>query len=403
METHYDTYSNNVWDVTVARSAEDIETLRPIWEQMQKKEPCPNINADIDRFLSILKSSGGDIQPYIILIKKNSLPVAMVLAQTGRVSVELRIGYKTLLRPKLRLLSVIHGGIIGQADDDLCRLIVHELMRELNRVGLDAVYFDRLKMNSLLYLIARKMPGVLSRGYFPRIDAHWAISIPENTSLFYKRFSALRRNEYKRYIRKLDHSHSVRVVCYHREEDVDEAVRRIQEISVKTYQHAMGVGFDNDFACQVLLNTAARRGWLRAHVLFVDDKPAAFQIGLRYGKVYFAQHIGFDPYWKKEHVGTVLLLKVIEELCEDPSVSEFDFGFGDADYKQRYSDKSSPDASFYIFARRFYPVSVNMLQSVVLAVSSSMTHCLRQLGLVNWVKRKWRDLLASKSMQKNTS
>ena len=37
-------------EIVAATNFEEIEAIRPIWEQMQRDEPHPVPNADIDRF-----------------------------------------------------------------------------------------------------------------------------------------------------------------------------------------------------------------------------------------------------------------------------------------------------------------------------------------------------------------
>jgi hypothetical protein len=159
----------------------------------------------------------------------------------------------------------------------------------------------------------------------------------------------------------------------------------------------MGAGFVDNELTRNLLYLAAAKNWLRAHILYVDDDPTAFQVGFKYGSTYFADQIGYDPSWRNFRVGTVLLLKVIEELCADSSVNKFDFGFGDADYKQLFCDKYWTDVSFYLFAPRFYPVFINMMRSSTEALDLCLKSIVKKYGSVGRVKRWWRNLLQAKN------
>ena len=51
--------------IVTATNFEEIEAIRPVWEQMQRDEPHPVPNADIDRYLSVVKTSGDDVRPYV--------------------------------------------------------------------------------------------------------------------------------------------------------------------------------------------------------------------------------------------------------------------------------------------------------------------------------------------------
>ena len=44
-------------DIKVARNLEEVESIRPIWEEMQRKEYHPVVNADIDRYLPVIKAN----------------------------------------------------------------------------------------------------------------------------------------------------------------------------------------------------------------------------------------------------------------------------------------------------------------------------------------------------------
>ena len=395
-------YLQDGWDVTVARNPGDIEALRPVWEQMQAKEPYPVLNADIDRFLSVIEASGGSVQPYIILVKENGRPAAMMLARIGKSPVELKLGYKTLLSPKLRCLTMVYGGILGQPEEELCSFLMGKLMEMLRQGEVDMVYFNHLRTDSCVYQLSRKSPGVLSRGRFPKVENHRSMSVPENLDQFYQARSKKHRGNLKRYIKKLEkeYPNQAKVITYTQEDDLDDAMRAASEISHSTYQHGLGCGFADNPRTHVLLTTAARRSWLRMSVLSINGEPAAFQVGLHYGKKYILEQIGFDPKWGRLEVGTVLFLRVLEDICADPDIEFVDFSFGDADYKRSYGDKRWQEASGYIFAPRLYPITVNAARTFFTGVNSALKYILNKAAVAGWVKRFWRDTLCAKGSEK---
>lgn len=395
-------YLQDGWDVTVARSSEDIEALRPVWEQMQAKEPCPILNADIDRFLSVIEASGGSVQPYIILVKENGRPAAMVLAWIGKSPVELKLGYKTLLSPKLTCLTIVYGGILGQPGEELCSFLIGELTKVLHRREADMVYFNHLRTDSHIYRCARRIPGILSRDYCCVTEPHWSMKAPESIEGFFQARSKKHRANMKRFIRKLEkeYPNQVRVITYTQEDDLDDAIKAASEISHSTYQHGLGCGFIDNPRTRVLLTTAARRSWLRISVLYVNGEPGAFQVGLHYVKKYILEQIGFDPKWGRLEVGTVLFLRVLEHICADPDIEFVDFSFGDADYKRSYGDERWQEASGYIFAPRLYPITVNAARTFFTSVNSALKYILSKAAVAGRVKRFWRDTLCAKGPEK---
>jgi len=392
-------YFSEGLEVVIARSLDEIEAIRPIWEKMQAKEPYLVINADINRYLSVLKASGDDVKPYVMFLEQNGRPAAMMIGRIKEHQLNLKLGYKTVLSPKLRCLIVVYGGVLGQPDGKLYSLLIGELMKALSRREADMVYFNHLRTDSDIYRLSRKTPGVLSCGYFPKLENHWSMSVPENPDCFYQARSSKHRKHLRQYVRKLERAYpgQVKMITYSKEDELDEAIKAASQISAKTYQNAMGCGFVDDFRTRTLLSVAAKLGWLRAHILYIDDEPSAYRFALHHGRTYFADGIGFDPKWSKWRVGTVLFMNVIEDLCKDSAVEYYDFGFGDADYKRSYGDKQWQEASVYIFAARPYPIFVNMLRTSTMGLNASLEYILNKTGLVGWVKRRWRNLLQKDS------
>ena len=174
---------------------------------------------------------------------------------------------------------------------------------------------------------------------------------------------------------------------------MDEAIEAVSRVSSTTYQHGLGYGFVNNSTTRILLMEAAKQGWLRMSVLFIGGQASAFQIGLRYHKTYFLAQIGFDPKWNKLNVGTVLLLKVLEDICADPDIEFIDFRFGSAEYKRSYGDMHWPEAMVYISAPRLYPIFINTLRSSMSGLNTGLEYMLIKTGFANRVKRRWRNLL----------
>jgi hypothetical protein len=394
--------TSNSLEVVIAKSVGEVEAIRPVWEEMQNNEPYPIINADIDRYLSVVLASGEQVQPYVVLTKKSGHPVAMAICRLQKWSLKLKLGYKTLFSSTLRCLGVVYGGVIGNLTNDVCEMLVRELMNTLRCGEADMIRFNHIRTDSCIFRISIKLPGVLNRGYFPKVENHWSMSAPENLEQFYQARSKKHRGNLKRYISKLDkeYPNQVRIITYTEEGDLDEAIKAASQISRLTYQHGLDSGFTDNPRTRVLLTTAARQGWLRMSVLYINGEPGAFQVGQHYGKQYMLEQIGFDPKWSRLELGTVLFIRVLEDICADPDIEFVDFGFGDADYKHSYGDKQWQEASVYIFAPRLYPIFINIVQTFTIGLNKSLEYILHKTGLVGWIKRRWRDLLQVRSVDK---
>lgn len=395
MKKGFDIQFSDEWKITVARNFEEIEAIRPVWKQMQQDEPCSAPNADIDRYLSVVKASGDDVRPHVMLLERNDRPTAMIIGWIGKHQLEIKLGYKALLNPRLRCLSVVYGGVLGRPESDLCPLLVSELMRQLQRREADIVHFSYLRTDTAFYQAVRRMPGFLNRGYFPRIDEHWRMSVPEEIDQFYSARSHKHRANLRRAIRKFEQEYpgENKLINYRTESDVDDFTEIAAGISSKTYQMALGFGIVNDEQTKHLMTKVAAHGWFRGHILLAGDKPCAFQLGLFYKKVYYLTSIGYDPAFRSYWPGTILFLKVLESLCDSPSIDMIDFYFGDAEYKKSYGTEHWPEACVYIFAPRLYPISINLLRSSMMGMNASLAYVVNKTGSADWIKRRWRNLL----------
>jgi hypothetical protein len=399
MKKESDKQSSGEWKIIVARNFEEIEAVRPIWEQMQRNEPCPKPNADIDRYLSVVKARSDIIRPHLMLFEHNGSPAAMIVGWVGKHQLELKFGYKALFKPSFRCLSVVYGGVLGQPDSGLCSLLVGELLKQLRGRQFDIIQLSHLRTDTDFYQAARRIPGFLTRGYLPKIDEHWRMSVPEKIDHFYESRSGRHRRNLQRYIRKFEDEYpgENKYVKYTSGSDIAEFIRIAADISSRTYQGALGVGVVDDEETIQRVTTAAKHGWFDGVVLLAGDKPCAFQLGLRYGTVYYMVSIGYDPAFKPYRVGTILFLKVLESLCDDRSIDKIDFYFGDAEYKKHYGTEHWPEASVYIFALRVHLIFINMLRSSTMCVNAGLGYVVSKIGVVDWIKRKWRGLLRPKS------
>lgn len=385
-------------DVTIgiARSFEEMEAIRPLWQQMQRREPSPTPNADYDRYISVIKADAGRTQPLVMLFKRSNRPVAMIIGRSEEHQLNLRLGYQPLLRSKLRCLNIAYGGILGRPEGDLCSLLVGRLTEHLRSRQADMIYFNHLRTDTDFYRAIRSAPGLLTRDCFPTMDEHWRMAVPQSMEHFYSARSRGHRHNLRKAIRRFDEDFSgggnmQLVRDYTSPEDAAEFLRLAADISVKTYQNALGAGLTNDRKTRDQITAAAQHGWFCGHVLFAGDTACAFQLALHYGNVYYMENIGYDPAFSSYKPGLILFLRVLEGLCADSSVDTVDFYFGDAEYKNRFDTEHWPEACVCMFAPRLYPMFINALRCATTGLNTGLRYIVNKTGSVARIKRKWRN------------
>jgi len=389
----------DILQVQTIKSFDEIESIRSIWQEMQTKETYPKINTDIDRYLSTIKSSEEQIQPYIILIKQNKTVLSMLIGYIHKSPLVCNLGRKTIFKPFLRMLSVVYGGILGNPPENIRNLMISALIKALRCGEADVVCFNHLEIHSELYQAVRNKPIALCRSYFPKVETHWSMSVPQDIREFFRNCSKKRRQNLKRYVRNLEKKfpHQVRMVTYSKENEVEQAITIASQISSQTYQKAFNGGIIDDDITRALFNTAAKKDWFRMHILYIADEPCTFRYRLKYKGTYFAEAIGYLPKWEHFKIGYVLFVKVLEEICKDPDVQRLDFGFGDGYHKQLDKMNSCQEATVYIFAPRFYPVFVNLMLSLTTGITLFIQHCITKLGVLNSVQQYRRKRVLHKS------
>lgn len=182
-----------------------------------------------------------------------------------------------------------------------------------------------------------------------------------------------------------------RTRCFRTHSDVADFVADACAVSRKTYQYQLlAAGLRDAEGLRRCYEMTAGLGWFRSYVLYVDDKPIAFQVGHVYAGNYFAQEIGYDPEWAPHHVGIFLHTEIIADLAGlNGAVTGFDFGNGDNLHKQRLSTDSYREGYFYLVPADLPGSILAYSMKAVGKVSSGVGAILDRLGL----RKQVRDLL----------
>lgn len=144
------------------------------------------------------------------------------------------------------------------------------------------------------------------------------------------------------------------------------------------------------------LGLAARKGWLRAYLLYVEDHPVAFWIGMVYNESFASEYLGYDPKFRQFSPGMFLIMRVIEGFCSrmgNDVVKELDFGLGDAEYKAALCSKKWLEAKVYIFSSTTKGLALKSMRATTAAVDKLARKLLVSTNLFPRLKRVWRDRL----------
>jgi CelD/BcsL family acetyltransferase involved in cellulose biosynthesis len=304
--------------------------------------------ADIDYFSLQLKTDKDETAPYVVLITQDNVAKTFLVGKIKRSN----FGWKKITT-SVRLLMIAEGGIAGCSCNECCTVLFQEIVRSLKQNEFDMIFFKEIPVDSHLYRSAQAVSGLVCHDYFAVKDLHYKMTLPDSADKF--NMSKNTRKNLRRILKRFDEDFpgKVSVRCFRKKDDAGQFCRDAEEIAKKTYQHASGGGFLNQFSSSSqrheLLSLLAEREQFIGYIVYIEGRPCAFEEGILHTDTYFSRSCGYDPHYREYEVGTYLQLKIIEDFCNDARFHYIDFGFMDMFYKRRFCDISWKEASFYIF------------------------------------------------------
>ncbi|HVB56405.1 MAG TPA: GNAT family N-acetyltransferase [Candidatus Acidoferrales bacterium] len=388
---------NEKVEIRIARVGGEVEALREVWTRWGGHR-----DSDIDFVLTIIEAYPEALRPHVISIYRNGQPDAILIGRLERKRLTFKIGYLNVFRPWARCLTFVYGALRGNASLENTQILVREVMNCLNQDEADVALLEFVPINSPVYKLALKLPGILSRDTLPSVQGHELMLVPDSIEEVYRHMSGDRRIELRRRIRKIE-SHPAgqpKIVCYREVSGLDRLFRDAEEIAKKTYQRGLGAGFADAPDVRMRLGLAARKGWLRANVLYIGDRPVAFWIGMLYGTIFVSEYMGYDPEFRQSSPGMVLIMRTIEGFCSHANgdnVNELDFGLGHAEYKAALCSKNWLEASIFIFSPTVKGLLLKSMRVATRAADGTARKVLSSTKFLPRLKRLWRNLLAKQA------
>jgi hypothetical protein len=381
----------NQHQIRIFRTREEIETLRGFWNACNSGR-----DADLDFYLFIVDLYPETLRPHVVVLYNRDVPTALLAGRLDIGRVTVKAGYVVIPVPKTRILRVVHGGCLGEVSDTTAKVLIGSMMDSLASGEADVVMFEHLDLSSPLVSSARSLPSWLCSDHLIYPETHRIRDLSGGTGFSLASLSKKGRYNLRNSETKLSEDFRCRKIeLFSAPEEVVCLMRDAENVARKSYQRGIGVGFSQSSVIQSRLEFEARNGWLRAYVLYLDDHPCAFWIGSLRNQVFLSDYLAFDPTYAKYGPGLYLIVKVMEELCGDPRdgstvAKKFDFGIGDASYKEKLSNRHREESTVYIFAPNIMGVGLNAIRSAVGLLSRSTKVLMRRTPLLQKIKRAWR-------------
>ncbi len=374
--------------VRVLTTLPELEEVRHAWELWSG-----NRDSEIDPFLTFLRSNAETARPHVVVVYRGGVPDAILVGRIDRGQLTCKLGYLRV-RPRAQIMYFVNGALRGNASHENCDLMVSEILRSLSHGEADVAYMNFLRQESDLCRLAMTKPGLLSRDYVHLTQPHFAVTLPATVGKFYQNLSPKVRKNQKWQAKKLiNHfSGAVRIHCYREVTDLDKMIQDVEQIANTSYQRGLGVGFMDSPEMREALRLMAEKGWLRAYILYLAERPCAFWIGDINHGTFGSDYLGFDTELGKYSPGMFLTTKVIEGFCDCKceGVTGIDFGPGNAQYKEVLSNQRWWETSVYIFAPSLKGISLNLVRTFIVGIDQAIKKALARTDLLQGIKKHWR-------------
>lgn len=382
------------FEVEIASTFDQIEKLRPFWKSIHKHP-----NSDIDFYISVIQSRENIISPHVFILKQCSTPISLLIGRIEHHPFNLNFGYKNLYKAEVPTLVVIYEGLLGDNSLHTCQLFYKSILHILSSNSVDLVYLSSLKDDSGLFNLLKSETHLHFRDHFPVSNMHWKMALPKSMEDFY----TMRSRKHRYWLRRLtkvlekDFAGNLTFRIFLKSEEVDILCRDAEEVAKHTYHRGLGAGFIDSVQQRNMFKKLAEMEELRAYVLYICDTPSAFWIGRRYLNAFHLAYTGYLPQHEKYELGTILFLKMLENLISLDAIDTMDFGFGDAPYKKRFADTFCQESSVYLFPNTIKGFLLNSARSAIMMLHIISISVLNRLDLLEKLKKIWR-----KRLSKNT-
>lgn len=344
-----------MYSVTVAKTIEDVLSLKEVWE---KFDPIPV--ASLPYFLAQLETNTQALGPYVMVLRREQNVEGLLVARLEKKYLEFKFGHKVFLKSKVRSISLVDGGVLGETSAAHCQAYFAELLNSLRNNEADVAFFEGVRSDSAFYESGLRQP-LLCKDYFPTEIPRYMLTLPATYDDFFK--GRKKRKKLRGLSRRLEKHYpgEVEIRMFTEENDVEDLCRDAEVVSQKTYLHALGEGFVSTDETRALMRVLAQQGKLRCYMIYIEGTPSSYLTGYWHGNIHYDITTAFDPEYKKFELGTILMFREIEDLCAGKDIAYIDNGPGDQWYKRRYCDLSWNEASFLIFAPTLKGMRLNIL------------------------------------------
>jgi CelD/BcsL family acetyltransferase involved in cellulose biosynthesis len=339
----------NKWSVRFLDAAEAVRTreVREAWEKLIADSVNPDALYQSPPWLENLALHDRSADHMVALVNGSDGEIAGVVAlRMQDLPLNFEIGERSIFGTRIRVANILGSQPLLVADASAHARLYDAITREFRECR--GLFFKTLPAESPTW---RYLHEYGKRGWLCHamngLHSHHVIRLPETFEKYLESKNSRTRRNFKRRLKGFDPAvkPGSRLVRIERADQVALFLDTAAAISKKSWQYKnIGVRVITSAEEHVRQAHLAESGLLRAYLLYYGETPCAFLIGYQYGHVFNATEVGFDHELSEASPGTVLFLRVIQDIVSERPARWFNFGTGDAAYKALYSNEVYDDA-----------------------------------------------------------
>lgn len=321
------------------------------WRLLYETDECANPWQHPDVVLSQIQHiQSTKINPVLLVAIHNGSLVGLgaLVPKTVKSG---RLGSIAISNIWMGLRLAGNGWLLRNTDHTVETALTREALRYVRDSGARFLLIEDLEVKTSLEEKVDELGAGWLKYHHAGIQPRWRIELPPTRDAYWQRFSSKTLSTMRRKLKKFGNTRLERIT------DIDQISHFLQvahTISLQTWQtRRFGLRIRNDAAECHLYTQLAQLGLLRSYLWFSDNRPVAFLIGLQDKGRFLYEEVGYATPFARFSPGQMLLIQVLDDLFLYNRPQWFDFGGGDADYKQFFSNHQSLSGTVWMFPPTF--------------------------------------------------
>ncbi len=338
--------------------------------------------------------------PAVVILAEQDGRCVGIAALVPKVCQTRRLGSLVLNQQVTGLLLAGNDVLLAEPNPAVTSALVDAVLKHVVQSGAAFLLTEDLdSQTALAQAIETHTPANWLPFRHAGIQPRRRIQLPATAAEYWERFSTKTRSTFRRKLKKFG---TTRLECITDVAQVPRFLDIAHQISLQTWQsRQLGLRVRNSADEVMLLSILAREGLLWSYLWLSNDEPVAFLIGNQHKGCFHYEEVGYATPFAKNSPGQMMLIQVMDDLFAKDRPEWFDFGGGDADYKQLFASHESRSGTLWL-----WPPSLNNLATVNYVrgcrrVRQTARRAVVTLGMASrarqWVRYGWNRLTRSKS------